>query len=202
MTVAAELEGARKVAKNVAKAIIGEDEFRGELRPSSRCLLRLFSGFGYAGACGLERGRRSCGFRIRDRSGGGGGSGGGAVTRPVAWAPALVASCWCCRCILHFFSFSLTSMFFYDFFFFFRPRVFKHLHIFFFSLAGKWGGKYVGSDTLESQMGWAETGFRILSVSAHHEWGRLSWANRLGLGLLVLFKSFDSFLLLFIYLIS
>ena len=135
MTVAAELEGARKVAKNVAKAIIGEDEFRGELRPSSRCLLRLFSGFCYAGACGIERGRRSCGFRIRDRSGGGGGGGGGggAVTRPVAWAPALVASCWCCRCILHFFSFSLTSMFR----FFFRPRVFKHLPFFFFSLAGK-----------------------------------------------------------------
>ena len=192
MTVAAELEGARKVAKNVAKAIIGEDEFRGELRPSSRCLLRLFSGFGYAGACRLERGRRSCGFRIRDRSGGGGG--GGAVTRPVAWAPALVASCWCCRCILHFFSFSLTSMFFYDFFFFFFGRGFLSICIYiFFSLAGKWGGKYVGSDTLESQMGWGETGFRILSVSAHHEWGRLSWANRLGLGLLVLFKSFNSF---------
>ena len=162
------------MAKNVAKAIIGEDEFRGELRPSSRCLLRLFSGFGYAGACGLERGRRSCGFRIRDRSGGGGGGGGRAVTRPVAWAPALVASCWCCRCILHFFSFSLTSMFFYDFFFFFLGRGFLSICIYFFFpwreneegnmlgrilLSLRWAGPKLGSESYPSQPITNEAGF-------------------------------------------
>ena len=104
--------------------------------------------FSYAGACGLERGKRFCGFRIRDWSGGGGQ--GGVVTQLVAWVAALIAYCWCCLCILHFFSFSLTPfqcssqqqqqqlkithMYFpfFFFFFFFWLRVFNHLLFFFF----------------------------------------------------------------------
>ena len=124
--------------------------------------------FSYAGACGLERGRRFCGFRIRDWSGGGGEE--GAVTQLVAWVATLVAYYWCCRCILHFFSFSLTPfqcssqqqlkithMYFpfFFFFFFFWLSVFKHLLLFFFFFFPwrKWGVKYVGSKTLKSQMG-------------------------------------------------
>ena len=173
--------------------------------------------FIYAGACGLERGRRFCGFRIRDWSGGGGEE--GAVTQLVAWVATLVAYYWCCRCILHFFSFSvtpfqcssqqqlkITHMYFpfFFFFFFFWLSVFKHLLLFFFFLFSL---AEMRSEICWIEYSWVSNGrgpklkFRILSALAHHIWGKLSrfnWANILGLGLLILFKSFKKKKLYFI----
>lgn len=79
MTTATVLEGARKVAKNVAETIIGEEEVRGELWPGSGSHY-LLGRFG-KGSFGLMRGR-PCGVEVRvgSRDKGGGRSRRGAVT--------------------------------------------------------------------------------------------------------------------------
>lgn len=88
LTAASVPEGAREVTENVAKAIFGEKEFRGKLRPGSRHLLGLlYSRLWSTSDRGVSRvvvvilvGRRGIW------------SGGRTVARPVAWTAALEAT--------------------------------------------------------------------------------------------------------------